>query len=132
MREAGVRSSDLTTQVLRRLLDRPASGLVRADLIVQWEVARKRAGRPCTALSAAWSPWWRFSLGGRIARDAFRPRPRVDAGILVVERRAQPLLPPEAAEPFAAFVHGLFRGTLARQFDTEHWTALFGAYVGGD
>jgi 16S rRNA A1518/A1519 N6-dimethyltransferase RsmA/KsgA/DIM1 with predicted DNA glycosylase/AP lyase activity len=92
-------------------------------------VARKRAGRPRTALSAAWSPWWRFRLGGRIARDAFRPRPRVDAGILVVERRRQPLLAPEAAEPFAAFVHGLFTGTLAGELDAEQWTALFGANV---
>jgi 23S rRNA (adenine-N6)-dimethyltransferase len=44
---------NLTTQLLRRLVDQPANGLLRAHLIVQWEVARKRAGRPRTALSVA-------------------------------------------------------------------------------
>jgi 23S rRNA (adenine-N6)-dimethyltransferase len=34
----------VTSDVLRRLLDVPASGLGRADLIVQWQVARERAG----------------------------------------------------------------------------------------
>ena len=42
-----------TSRLLRRLLDDPATALARADLILQWEVARKRAGRPRTALSAA-------------------------------------------------------------------------------
>jgi 23S rRNA (adenine-N6)-dimethyltransferase len=85
-----------TTDLLRGLLADPRTPLTRADLVLQWEVARKRAGRPRTALSASWSPWWRFRLGRRIPRAAFRPRPAVDAGILIAERRREPLLPPDA------------------------------------
>jgi 23S rRNA (adenine-N6)-dimethyltransferase len=47
-----------TTDILRRLLDDPELPLTRADLIMQWEVARKRAARPpSTLLSTVWAPW---------------------------------------------------------------------------
>ena len=59
----------VTSDVLRRLFDAPASGLQRADLIVQWQVARVRArvndGPPTDLLGARWGPWWEFwSYGG--------------------------------------------------------------------
>jgi 23S rRNA (adenine-N6)-dimethyltransferase len=94
-----------TTGVLRRLLDDPGAPLQRADLIVQWEVARKRAAvPPSTLLSTVWAPWWKFRLGARIPAAEFRPVPRVDAGVLIVARRARPLLPPAMAAPYADFV----------------------------
>jgi 23S rRNA (adenine-N6)-dimethyltransferase len=121
-----------TTALLRRLLDDPRTPLKRADVVLQWEVARKRAGRPRTALSASWSPWWRFRLGRRLPRNAFRPRPAVDAGVLVAERRRDPLLPLEAHEAFTDFVRALFAGTLARELDARKWAALFGTYSAGE
>jgi 23S rRNA (adenine-N6)-dimethyltransferase len=94
-----------TTEILRRLFDDPRSALQRADLIVQWEVARKRtAAPPDTLLSTAWAPWWEFRLGQRIAAAEFRPRPRVDAAVLVATRRAPALLPPALARGYAEFV----------------------------
>lgn len=94
-----------TTDILRFLLDDPRVQLERADLIVQWEVARKRASSPpSTLLSTVWSPWWEFRLGRRIPAREFRPVPKVDAGLLIVTRRAQPVLPLHMARPFAAFV----------------------------
>jgi 23S rRNA (adenine-N6)-dimethyltransferase len=94
-----------TTDVLRRLLDEPRVTLERADLIVQWEVALKRAAAPpTTLLSTAWAPWWEFRLGRRIAACEFHPAPRVDAGVLVVTRRERALLPPAAAGAYARFV----------------------------
>ncbi|MDQ3874870.1 MAG: rRNA adenine N(6)-methyltransferase family protein [Actinomycetota bacterium] len=118
-----------TTALLHRLLDDPSTPLRRADLVLQWEVARKRAGRPRTALSASWSPWWRFRLGRRLPRTAFHPPPAVDAGVLVIERQREPLLPIEAREPFRDFVHGVFAGTLAPDLDARQWSALFAAYA---
>ncbi len=118
----------VTTALLRRLLDDPRTPLTRADLVLQWEVARKRAGRPRSSLSASWSPWWRFRLGRRLPRAAFRPPPAVDAGVLVVERRGDPLLPLEAHEAFVDFARGLFAGTLARELDAGAWAALFRTY----
>lgn len=94
-----------TTDVLRYLLDEPRIALQRADLIVQWEVARKRAAiPPATLLSTLWAPWWEFRLGRRIPAHEFRPVPQVDAGVLVVVRRDRPLLPPALARSYAGFV----------------------------
>jgi 23S rRNA (adenine-N6)-dimethyltransferase len=95
----------VTTEILRRLFDDPRTPLQRADLIVQWEVARKRAeSPPSTLLSTAWAPWWEFHLGARIPARAFRPVPRVDAAVLRVTRRRPALLPAALAQPYASFV----------------------------
>lgn len=94
-----------TTALLRHLLDDRRSGLRRADLIVQWEVARKRAATPpTTMLSTVWAPWWSFALGRRIPAGSFRPVPSVDAGVLHVVRREPPLLPDRMADAYATFV----------------------------
>jgi len=94
-----------TTALLRHLLDDPGSGLERADLIVQWEVARKRVAMPpTTMLSTSWAPWWTFAAGRRIPAAAFRPVPAVDAAVLRVARRAPPLLPGHLAPAYGAFV----------------------------
>jgi len=94
-----------TTALLRHLLDDPGSGLQRADLVVQREVARKRAASPpTTMLSTSWAPWWTFEAGRRIPADAFRPVPAVEAAVLRVRRRTPPLLPDRMAPAYAAFV----------------------------
>ena len=94
-----------TTALLRHLLDDRRSGLRRADLVVQWEVARKRAAAPpTTLLSTAWAPWWSFAVGRRLPADAFRPVPSVDAAVLRVTRREPPLLPEHMADAYASFV----------------------------
>lgn len=94
-----------TTHILRHLLDDPAGRLERADVIVQWEVAGKRASAPpSTLLSTAWAPWWEFRQGRRIPAEEFRPVPRVDAGVLVITRRTRPLLPLPMAGAYARFV----------------------------
>jgi 23S rRNA (adenine-N6)-dimethyltransferase len=94
-----------TTAILRRLLADPAGALQRADVVVQWEVARKRAAAPpTTALSTAWAPWWTFEVGRRIPARAFRPVPRVDAAMLHVARRRPALLPVHLAAAYVDFV----------------------------
>lgn len=94
-----------TTAIFRRLLDDPRSALVRADLIVQQEVARKRSAEPPTSLlSKSWAPWWTFELGRRIPASAFRPVPSVDAALLRISRREPPLLPVDMAFAYGDFV----------------------------
>lgn len=94
-----------TTAILRRLLDDPRTGLERADVVVQWEVACKRAALPpATLVSSQWAPWWAFRLGRRIPRTQFRPVPSVDGGVLIVTRRSPPILPPSMAQSYAEFV----------------------------
>jgi 23S rRNA (adenine-N6)-dimethyltransferase len=100
----------ITTKILRRLL---ADGgeLARADVIVQAEVARKRGtGGRGTLLNACWEPWFEFGTGARIPAVAFRPRPRVDAAILIILRRDPPLLDPALRGDYTEFVTATFEG----------------------
>lgn len=97
-----------TAAILHRLLDDPAGGLVRADLIVQWQVARQRArvsdGAPADLLGATWAPWWRFARGRRLPARCFRPPPSVDAAVLTILRRDPPALDPAVFDDYATFL----------------------------
>jgi 23S rRNA (adenine-N6)-dimethyltransferase len=120
----------VTGAVLRRLLDAPASGLQRADLIVQWQVARERQrvgdAPPTDLLGARWGPWWEFRRGRRLPAGCFRPRASVDAAVLVVTRRAPPLLPVALSRKYAALVAREFRSHAgARDLGVREWVELF-------
>ena len=83
----------LTSAVVRWCL--AASGLRAATLLTQLEYARKRSGAygRWTRLTVLNWPEFSWRLAGRVPRTAFRPVPRVNAGILRIERRREPLLP---------------------------------------
>lgn len=99
----------LTTPALRHLLRSP--GWSSAVLVTQWEVARKRAGvGGSTMLTAQWWPWVTARLEGRIPASAFRPRPSVDSGLLVLERREVPLLARTDRRDYQQFVRRVFTG----------------------
>ena len=120
----------VTSAVLRRLLDDPACGLQRADLLVQWQVARERVrvgDRPPTdLLGARWGPWWEFRRGRRLPSGSFRPRPSVDAAVLIVVRRDPPLLPLASSRRYANFVSRAFRSRPdARELSVDEWVERF-------
>lgn len=95
--------------MLRHLLGR--RGWIRAVLLLQWEVARKRAGvGGATQLTAQWWPWLDFALDRRVPASAFRPRPSVDAGILLIDRRSVPLLPETQRAAYQRWVVRVFSG----------------------
>jgi 23S rRNA (adenine-N6)-dimethyltransferase len=103
---------DCTTAVLRRLLD-PRVPLQSADVIVQWEVAVKRAAIwPSTRLSVEWGAWFELSLVRRLPRCCFAPSPSVDCAVLRATCREEPLVPAGAARHYARFVERAFRGGL--------------------
>ena len=98
-----------TTAILRHLLDDLGLPLERADLIVQWEVARKRTSVvPSTQLGAGWDPWWELALTRRFDASAFEPRPDVDAALLRIVRREHELVPAADAHEYRAFVRRAF------------------------
>lgn len=100
----------LTTAILRRLLHAPP-GWTDAVLLVQWEVARRRAGvGGATMMTAQWEPWFEFSLHGRVPARAFTPMPGVDGGLLAIRRRADPLVPRSDQRRFQALVHRVYTG----------------------
>ena len=99
----------LTSPLLRRLL--PQSQWDTATLLLQWEVARKRAAvGGTTLLTASWWPWYVFALGSHVPARAFTPMPAVDGGILVIRRRAVPLLGPDERQSYQELVRHAFTG----------------------
>ncbi len=89
-----------------------ASRMSVATLITQLEYARKRTGgygRWSQLTVSSW-PQIRWELAGTIPRTEFRPVPRVDAGILRLERRTSPLVPPARLVAYRRLVQTGFSG----------------------
>ena len=98
----------LTTAIIRKLMREP--GWSHAVLIVQWEVARRRAGiGGASLLTASWWPWYEFGLDRRIPAAAFRPVPSVDAGLLLMRRRTDPLVAAGERAEYQDFVRRVFQ-----------------------
>jgi 23S rRNA (adenine-N6)-dimethyltransferase len=124
----------LTTPILRRLLDDPLNGPTRADLLIQFESARKRSAvHPTSMLSLGWLPWWEFASTRRIPRHGFEPLPSVDAGLLTVRRRRHELLDPSQRLAYVAllrrgFDHGSWpvRRSLRSSMPPKTWKGLAG------
>jgi 23S rRNA (adenine-N6)-dimethyltransferase len=86
--------------------------MTSATLITQLEYARKRTGGYGRWTLVTVSTWPQFSWGlrGRIPRTQFRPVPRVDAGIVHLERRAEPLVNPARQAAYRRLVQTGFSG----------------------
>jgi 23S rRNA (adenine-N6)-dimethyltransferase len=135
---------DRTTAILRHLLDDPRVPLVRADVIVEWGVALKRAlPWPSTVNDVLWGAWYSTALVRKLPRSAFDPPPSVDAGVLVIERRPHPLVATRRWLDYRGFVAAGFRrgpravaparalrrlgaaGGAARDLDAHQWATLY-------
>jgi 23S rRNA (adenine-N6)-dimethyltransferase len=132
-----------TAAFLRHLLDDPTVPLERADLIVEWGYAVKRAAVwPSTLLGATWGAWWTFRIDRRLDAQCFEPKPSVEAGLLVVARRHPPLVHDSDRLAYRDFVRRGFKGGLRavapprhvrrvarraapRDLDVHQWAALF-------
>jgi 23S rRNA (adenine-N6)-dimethyltransferase len=88
------------------------SRMKSATLITQLEYARKRTGGfgRWSQLTVSTWPQVRWDMRGRIPRTEFRPVPRVDAGILHLQRRAEPLIPPARMTAYRQLVQVGFSG----------------------
>jgi 23S rRNA (adenine-N6)-dimethyltransferase len=139
---------DGATAILRRLLD-PRVPLQTADVVVEWGLAAKRAAVwPSTQLSTYWRAWHDLSLLRRLPRCVFAPPPAVDAAVLRIVRRAQPLVPVAEQRAYRFFLAraykegprsvvswaglkrleaelGFDRRAHARDLDAEQWAALY-------
>lgn len=137
----------VSTPLLRRLLTPATGGFSRAELIVEWGLAKRLTAACARDLESA---WWacRFALTvrRRVPAHCFTPAPRVDAAHLGVRRRDdvdrrtaailwtllsaaydRPSLPARAALNGLA-PHRLTRRLLAehpaRNVHTEQWLTL--------
>lgn len=99
-----------TSDIVDWCLSSPS--IISATMITQLEYAKKRAGaygRWSLVTIRSW-PYFRWELRGRISKTQFRPVPRVDAGILHIAQRAQPLIPQRQAAAWARMVEVGFGG----------------------
>ncbi|MEV6813004.1 ErmE/ErmH/ErmO/ErmR family 23S rRNA (adenine(2058)-N(6))-methyltransferase [Micromonospora sp. NPDC051296] len=124
----------LTAAVVRWCLAAP--GLRSATLLTQWEYARRRAGDygRWSRLTVLTWPEFGWRLAGRVPRTAFRPVPRVDAGLLRIDRRSQPLLAPHTLPAYRRMVElgfggagGSLAASLARQYPRARLAAALRA-----
>ncbi len=96
--------------IIAHLLRDPSVGLERADLIVQWEFARKHAAVwPATLRGTYWQAWFELTVAGRLARSAFSPPPDVNAALLRIRRRSRPRVSPNDHETYWRFIADAFR-----------------------
>jgi 23S rRNA (adenine-N6)-dimethyltransferase len=100
----------LTSQIIDWCLR--ASRMTAATLITQLEYARKRTGGygRWSQLTVSTWPQVRWELLGTIERTEFRPVPRVDAGILRLERRTEPLIGHPRQAAYRRLVQAGFSG----------------------
>jgi 23S rRNA (adenine-N6)-dimethyltransferase len=113
-----------------------ARAMTSATLITQLEYARKRTGGygRWSLLTVSTWPVVHWELRGTIPRTQFRPVPRVDAGILHIGRRPQPLIPPGRLGAYQRLVATGFRGiggsllaSLRREYPADRLAAAFRA-----
>ncbi|SHF14094.1 ribosomal RNA small subunit methyltransferase A [Streptoalloteichus hindustanus] len=79
----------VSTPLLRRLLQSPRTRLRRADLIVEWGLARRLTRpRPRDLETAWWAARFELALVQRIPRTCFSPSPTVDAAHLSIRPRS--------------------------------------------
>ena len=143
--------------ILTRLLEDRSVRLERALLIVQWEWAAKHAAVwPSTLRAVFWRAWYEVTIAGRLDATAFSPTPSVSGAVLLVRRRAHPLLDEWEHDAYRRFLHAAFQGgapirrtpppgltslevkrlapvlgfapdALPRDLDARQWAALFRA-----
>ncbi|GAA2536256.1 MULTISPECIES: ErmE/ErmH/ErmO/ErmR family 23S rRNA (adenine(2058)-N(6))-methyltransferase [Streptomyces] len=89
-----------------------APRLTDATLLTQLEYARKRTGDygSWTRLTVLTWPHYEWRLLARVGRRSFRPVPRVDAGVVRIERRRTPLLDAVASGSWRRLVELGFSG----------------------
>jgi len=100
---------NLATPLVVSLLEGvPAIG--RMLVLVQLEVAQRlvaRAGQPAYgAVSVKVSYWATARLAGRVPKEVFLPRPKVESALVALERRPAPPVPPGVSYPELAALVG--------------------------
>lgn len=78
--------------------------------IMQKEAVDKFIGRPAsTESSVHFQPWFTFENVAHINKFEFRPVPSIDAGLIHMHRRGNPLLDPKHKKQYTQFVSFGFR-----------------------
>ena len=121
-----------TSDIVRWCLDAPHC--TSATLLTELDYARKRTGGHgrWSLLTVRTWPEHKWRLAGTVRSEDFVPVPRCDAGVLRIERRAEPLLPRGRLAAYDEFVAFGFTGlggsllrTLGRRYPRRRLRAVF-------
>lgn len=111
--------------ICRSLLGDPALPLRTADLVVEWDMAAKRARLwPSTVPGVVWGAWYELGVVRRLPPELFVPRPSVAGGVLRAVRRPVPLVAPRHAAAYERFVRRGFARS-GRDLDAHGWAVRF-------
>jgi 16S rRNA (adenine1518-N6/adenine1519-N6)-dimethyltransferase len=99
----------LTSLLIRQICD-TANPPEIAVLLVQKEVAERVCARPgeMSILSVATQIYFEASLGQVVRAELFSPPPKVDSQILILKRRAEPLIKEQDSKQFFKLVKAGF------------------------
>ncbi|MGG4396645.1 rRNA adenine N(6)-methyltransferase family protein [Paenibacillus thiaminolyticus] len=93
----------ITTPILRMLMDAPASSFQRAALILDYGAAKGLTARLIRhPRLLIWRTGFDIELVKLIPRHYFAPPPSVDTAMVLIRRKAQPLVAPKHSHTFAA------------------------------
>ncbi|MDQ0339687.1 23S rRNA (adenine-N6)-dimethyltransferase [Caldalkalibacillus uzonensis] len=91
----------ITTPILNKLLNDPATRLQRAALIVEKRAAKRFSTYPITRPNILiWRMWFDFCVTREIKRTCFSPPPGVDTVVLVVKKKKKTHLSPSRSSLF--------------------------------
>lgn len=94
----------ITTPILEKLLGAEGKAMQKAVLIVEKGAAKRFTGEaPRDTRLLMWKMFFIFKLDSVIPRTHFAPPPRVDAALISITRRQEPLIPMQEAKRFRAF-----------------------------
>lgn len=103
---------NITADAIAKLTSDP-NPPVDAHLIVQREAAARFTGGPFgkeRLVSVMLKPWWSFEAIAEVPRTVFSPEPRVEAVLLRMKRRKQPLISQSDRAGFEEFIAFAYSG----------------------
>lgn len=84
----------ITTPILKKLLNKPSSNFQRGVIVMEKGAAKRfTADFVKDPYVIAWRMWFDIRFVKGISRKYFSPPPRVDAAIVVIHRKAEPIVP---------------------------------------
>ncbi|SFJ54818.1 23S ribosomal RNA methyltransferase Erm [Thermoflavimicrobium dichotomicum] len=99
----------ITTPILGKLMDQPATPLKKALLVIEKGAAKRFTANPTTnPRILKWRMFFDLKMGRTLSPDHFSPPPRVDSAVLFINRKEKPFIPVRGHALFSALAsHGL-------------------------
>jgi len=100
----------ITTPIMRMLLDCPATGLQRGILVLEEGAARRfTSSHMKNAYVLCWRMWFDLRFLRSVSNMCFSPPPGVDAALIGIRRKPDPVIPYKSSATFGRFAQHALR-----------------------